>query len=129
MRWTEDDLQKHLGRSKTLSVPIAKALKYRNRKTTSLDGLVHDSGKEARRWQELQLLQASGAISNLRRQVSYDLCVNGMLICRYVADAVYIENGAVVCEDVKSEPTQKLPVFSIKRKLMRAVHGIEIAIV
>lgn len=127
-RWSEDDLQKHLGRKPVSLMPSPARLKYGNRKTTSLDGVEHASGKEARRWQELQLLFAAGKISGLKRQVSFDLCVNGMLICRYIADAVYVEDGETKVEDTKSAVTQKLPVFSMKRKLMKAIHGIEIAI-
>jgi len=47
-------------------------------------------------------------------------------ICRYVADFGYIENGAVVIEDVKSKITKGLPVYRLKKKLMKALYGIDI---
>lgn len=47
--------------------------KYRNVKVRAIDGTVFDSHKEARRWQELLLLQKAGAITELRRQVEYEL--------------------------------------------------------
>ena len=46
--------------------------KYRNRQVV-LNGLKFDSQKEAARWQELQLLERDGQISELRRQVTYEL--------------------------------------------------------
>ena len=99
--------------------------KYRNRKTV-VDGITFDSAKEARRWIELTLLDKAGAISNLRRQVRFPLSVNGQLICTYIADFCYTENGHEIVEDVKSAHTRKLPVFRIKYKLMRAIHGVAI---
>ena len=100
--------------------------KYRNRKT-SLGGILFDSAAESRRWQELTLMERCGDISDLQRQVIYKLVVNGQLICRYVADAVYRDfDGKIVVEDTKSEVTRKLPVFRIKAKLMKALYGIEI---
>jgi hypothetical protein len=99
--------------------------KYRNKKTV-IDGISFDSSKEARRYQELLLLERTGVIQNLRRQVRFPLSVNGQLICTYVSDFCYVENGHEVTEDVKSSYTRKLPVFRIKSKLMRAIHGIAI---
>lgn len=130
MRWSEEQLRAHLGR-----VPIAtraptgakpKPSKYRNTKVIDSDGLTHDSKREYRRWCELQLRERAGEISQLRRQVVFDLIINGVLVCRYVADATYVESGATVVEDTKSEPTRKKRDYRIKRKLMHAIHGIEI---
>ena len=47
--------------------------KYYNIKTKTTDGLVFDSYKEARRWEQLLLLQKAGEITELQRQVSYEL--------------------------------------------------------
>lgn len=85
-----------------------------------------DSKKEAARWGELLILQRVASISALRRQVRFPLVVNGVLVCVYVADFVYIEAGRRVIEDVKSAFTRKLPVYRLKKKLMRAVWGIDI---
>ena len=92
-------------------------------KRTEVDGVVFPSRGEARRWQELQLLLRAGEISNLRRQVKYPLTVNGVKVADYVADYVYDERGAEVVEDWKGVRT---PVYKLKAKLMRAVHGITI---
>lgn len=130
MRWTEQDLQSFHSRVRmSLPAPIIakpKQTKYGNTKVVDADGLTHDSKREYRRWCELQLRERAGEISNLRRQVVFDLVVNGLLVCRYVADAVYDENGAKVVEDTKSEPTRKKRDYVLKKKLMRAIHGIEV---
>lgn len=99
--------------------------KYGNIKTRTFDGIKHDSRKEANRWCELKLLQRAGEISDLKRQVKFELIPKqeGERACTYVADFVYIENGKKVVEDVKGKRTE---VYKIKRKLMLWVHGIRI---
>ncbi len=96
--------------------------KYRNTPTL-VDGIKFASQKEARRYGVLKLLERAGKVHGLRLQVSYALCVNEVLVARYVADFVYTEAGRVVVEDVKGFRT---PVYKLKRKLMWACHGIEI---
>ena len=132
-RWTLTDLmQTTAGRNQRTELstgqpaPNPKRPKYGNRKTTGVDGVVHDSGKEHRRWQVLELRERAGEIRSLRRQVPYALVVNGVLVCQYVADFDYIEGEARIVEDCKSEPTRKLAAFRIKAKLMQAIHGIQI---
>lgn len=94
-------------------------------------GLRFDSTGEFKRWCDLVMLQKAGNITDLKRQVSFDLAVNGVEICRYIADFVYSEHLPLhgisqrVVEDFKSKATMT-PIFSIKRKLMKACHGIEV---
>lgn len=102
-----------------------KPRKYRNEPVV-IDGIRFDSKKEARRWAELQQLQRAGAIFNLQRQCLIPLIVNGVTVARYVADAMYIESGAVVVEDTKSPITRRHPVYRLKRRLLQATHGITI---
>jgi len=104
-----------------------KRSKYGN-KRTEIDGQSFDSKKEARRAQELRLLAASGAISHLDFQRVFKLIVNEHHICKYIADFCYYDNatGEYIVEDVKSEITKKNAVYVMKKKLMRAIHGIEI---
>ncbi len=47
-------------------------------------------------------------------------------ICAYLADFTYNRNGKEIVEDVKSEMTRKLPVYKLKKKLMKAILNIEI---
>lgn len=103
--------------------------KYKNRKIT-VNGDTFDSRKEYIRYRELVLLQKAGQVSDLKRQVKFELIpsqrVNGKVVeraCTYVADFVYTENGKTVVEDTKGFRTKD---YIIKRKLMLFVHGIQI---
>ena len=96
-------------------------MKYHNQKTI-IDGIKFDSKKEANRWCELQLLEKAGIISNLQRQVTFELIPrqleNGKVIekaLKYIADFVYDENGQQVVEDCKGFKTKE---YLIKRKIM-----------
>jgi hypothetical protein len=104
--------------------------KYGSRKVEQA-GMKFDSEKELKRWNELCLLARSGHISDLRRQVSFELAPPADLgearmkpALRYFADAVYAQDGKTVVEDVKSAPTRKKEAYRIKKHLMRTVHGI-----
>lgn len=94
---------------------------------TEVDGIKFDSKREAERYKSLLLLIKSGRVRNLKRQVVFDLVVNGYRVCKYRADFVYEEYEnrlwTSVVEDVKGPITQ---AYRIKRKLMRACHGIVI---
>lgn len=99
--------------------------KYGNRKIKAPDGEVFDSVKEFHRWGVLKLLQRAGKISDLKRQVKYELIPkqDGERACYYVADFVYQEDGKLVVEDTKGFKTD---AYKMKRKLMLWVHGIRI---
>jgi hypothetical protein len=94
-----------------------------NNKRTVIEGKSFHSKGEAARYLVLRDRFAAGVISDLRLQVSYRLTVNDDLICRYIADFVYIRDGLEIVEDYKGAITD---VFRLKRKLMRACHGITI---
>lgn len=88
------------------------------------DGRKFDSKAEAARYRVLKDMERVGIISGLRMQVPYPLRVRGELITTYVADFVYCDNGgSVIVEDVKGFRTRE---FIIKKKLMKAVNGIDI---
>ena len=120
--------------------------KYHSRKTV-IDGITFMSKKEAKRFQELLLLEKAGAIQNLQRQVKFVLIPAqrepdivgkmggrkpGKIIereCSYIADFVYQEDGKTVVEDTKgyrNPSTAGYAYFVLKRKLMLHVHGIRI---
>jgi hypothetical protein len=92
-------------------------------KRTEVDGIVFASKREATRYQDLKVMERHGLISGLTLQPKYDLIVEGIKICRYVADFGFIENGAVIIEDCKGFRT---PIYRVKRKLMKAIYGITI---
>jgi hypothetical protein len=60
--------------------------KYHSKKTRLSDGTVFDSRKEARRWQQLRLLEGRGEIQNLKRQVEYELVPNQYEIVERYSD-------------------------------------------
>ena len=59
------------------------------------NGMTFDSGRELRRWQELELMQRAGEIMHLVRQVPFELAPSVVLggrrkpAIRYVADFAY----------------------------------------
>lgn len=108
--------------------------KHRNIKTNGFD-----SKKEAKRYEELKMLESAGEIKDLQTQVKYVLIpsqrIDGKVIereCSYKADFVYTtKDGETVVEDVK--PFDKkhgkfltTPEYTIKRKLMLWLKGIRI---
>lgn len=100
--------------------------KYGAKKVKAPDGQVFDSTKEFQRYGVLRLLERAGKISNLRRQVSFELIPKqkGERACTYIADFVYTdEKGDLIVEDSKGFRTD---AYKIKRKLMLWVHGIRI---
>jgi hypothetical protein len=103
--------------------------KYGNKKTV-VNCATFDSKREARRYEELWLLQRAGLISDLKLQEKFVLIpsqrIDGKVVERelsYKADFSYIENGKKVVEDAKGFRTDK---YICKRKLMLWVHGIRI---
>ena len=99
--------------------------KYNNTKIR-VDGRLFDSKAEAARWQELSLLERAGEITELERQVEYELIPKqkGERAVKYIADFRYVDHeGKVVVEDTKGVRT---PVYILKRKLMLRVHGIRV---
>lgn len=97
--------------------------KYGNKRVTIGDKKFA-SKKEGKRYIDLCLLQRSGAIFGLKTQVHYPIHINGMLVCKYIADFVYYnKKGSKVVEDTKGYRTTE---YKLKKKLMLAVHGIEI---
>lgn len=108
-----------------LSNPLGRA-KRRNKynaKPVTVEGQWCASTKEGARYAQLLVLQKAGVIINLRCQVNYPLSVNGVHICDYRADFVYIEQGREIVEDAKGVRTSD---YKLKAKLMLAVYGITI---
>lgn len=96
-------------------------MKYNNQKTL-IDGAWFDSKKEAKRYQDLVLMQKAKLIRGLKRQQSFEL-VEGI---KYIADFTYFDDtkgGEFIIEDVKGFKTD---VYKIKKKLMKHFHNIEI---
>ena len=101
--------------------------KYGNKKTT-VHGITFDSKWESERYLYLKSLEAAGTIKNLELQPRFPIEVEGVKICTYVGDFRYdreLPTGdwVNIVEDAKGVET---PEFKIKKKLMKAVHDIDI---
>jgi hypothetical protein len=101
---------------------------------TVVDGIRFDSKKEARRYQELKMLERAGEIRHLSIQPRYELRVGTHDVGSYVGDFRYEEHvnqitpnlapvWMCVVEDCKGVRT---PVYRLKKKLMKALYGIDI---
>lgn len=93
--------------------------KYHAKKVIVND-IVFDSKKEANRYCELNLLVRAGKISDLRRQVTFELVPkqSDERAVKYIADFVYMDNstGKTIIEDVKGYRTKD---YIIKRKIFK----------
>ena len=98
-------------------------------KKTEVDGVVFDSRAEARRYQELKLLERAGEIQSLTLQPTFVLQPSfkrGKRTVRaitYSADFQYLEGDKVIAEDVKAldKRTGKYittAVFDVKAKML-----------
>lgn len=87
--------------------------KYKNRKVDTPEGQF-DSIGEYRVFQTLQLLEKTGAISQLVHHPAFKF--HG-LKGRYTPDYMYVENGKLVVEDFKSEPTRKTEAWRRTKQL------------
>jgi hypothetical protein len=105
--------------------------KFGNKKTV-VDGITFDSKKEAKRYQELKLLERAKIIRNLMLQQVFELIpsveLNGRKTqpMRYVADFTYFDDskdGEFIVEDVKGFRTKE---YKMKRHLMKWKHNIEV---
>lgn len=96
-----------------------------NARRTEVDGIRFDSAAEARRYTILAQKQEAGVIFDLRLQPKFPCTVQGRHICEYRADFSYVRSGdgQRVVEDVKGKRTRE---YELKRKLVEALHGVEI---
>ena len=88
---------------------------------TEIDGIWFASKKEAKRYQQLLLLEQAGEITHLELQPIYPIIYKGEKICRYQADFRYFDTKKRmrVLEDVKG---MKTPVYRLKKKLVEAFY-------
>ncbi len=93
---------------------------------TRLEGYTFDSIREAERYTYLNLRLLAKEITRLAVHPRFPLFVNDVKIGWYEADFLYKEIGNLIVEDVKSEYTRKLPLYQMKKALMKAVYGIEV---
>lgn len=99
--------------------------KYRAKKVITDSGEKFDSQGEYKRYLDLVLLEKAGKISNLRRQVKYELIpkVDKQREISWIADFVYDMDAKEVIEDFKGFRTE---VFKLKKKLFYWRYRVEI---
>ena len=108
------------------AAPAAKRPHKYGAKAKVVDGIRFPSAREARRWQELKMLQHVGRIRSLERQVPIELhAAGGGRVGRYVADFRYydVERGRLIVEDAKGFKTA---LYTWKKRHVAAEHNIEI---
>ena len=99
------------------------ASKYRNVKCT-YDGRKFDSKAERDRYIELTILLRVQEIRDLKCQVKFPIEIAGKKICNYIADFTYYDKeGNYIVEDKKGVRTG---IYVMKKKLLKAVYGIDI---
>lgn len=110
------------GQSDTTQPVTPKPSKYHNKRVT-VDGITFDSKQEAARYAELKIMLRAGHIGRLRVHPTFEIAVDGVHICNYVADFAYMIDGNDVVEDVKGVRTA---VYTLKKKLIEALYGFKI---
>jgi hypothetical protein len=100
--------------------------KHLNQKV-QMDGYTFDSKREANRYMELKMLEKMGQLRELIIHPRFELVVNGVNVCSYVADFEYrpnwqSESGRIV-EDAKGKRTRD---YILKKKLMAAIYNITV---
>lgn len=101
--------------------------KYHNVKVCTATYERFDSQRELAYWHVLQARAAQGAITNLRRQVTFPLLCpiedRTAMVSSYIADFVYDEQGQRHVVDVKGVRT---PLYRLKKKWLQLQDGIVI---
>ena len=95
-----------------------------NAQPTEVDDLRFDSKAEARRYQQLQIMERTGEISELSIKPLYilqpsftDAFGKTHRAITYTADFAYMRNGQAVTEDVKGGKGTQTQQFSIRWKM------------
>jgi hypothetical protein len=105
-----------------------KSHKFKAVRTDCQHGHSHPSKAEARRCDELHLLERAGEITHLTFQPKFPVHINGKLVFTYSADFSYFpqrpEPSGRTIEDVKGFLT---PVYRLKKKAVEAYYpGVKI---
>lgn len=88
--------------------------------STKTDGISFASKKEAKRYNELLLLQKSGEVLFFLRQVPFHLAGNTKYLCDFM---VFWADGNVTIEDVKGIKT---PMYILKKKHVEDLYPVKI---
>lgn len=105
---------------------VGEAVNKFNAQRISVDGIWFDSKAEAREYNRLKQLEEEGKIADLILQPVFECVVNGKKICAYRADFSYQKGKKRIVADVKGRSTAE---FKLKKKLVEALYGFEIALI
>lgn len=116
-----------------MRLPATRGHKYKA-VPTEVDGIRFASKKEARRYQELRLLERAGEIADLELQPRFELSVLGVRLGAYVGDFRYKErrdrtrtgDRAATCLVVEDTKGFRTPLYRWKVKHVLAQYGIEV---
>lgn len=102
--------------------------KFGARKSPCQHGHTHASAKEARRCNDLHLLQRAGEIVGLEVEPVFTFAVEGKPVTHlngrraiYTPDFSYIEKGQKVCEDVKGGSATNTEASTLRLAFARAM--------
>lgn len=95
---------------------------------TEYKGRIFDSKKEAQRAFELDCMIRAGEVTKVEYQPKYEIVINGQKVSNYFGDfRVHYPDGRVEVEDVKGlKRGASYQIFRLKKKLVKALFGIEI---
>jgi len=110
---------------------------YFNRKTACSNGHSHPSAKEARRCNDLHVMQRAGLIAGLRYEPRFHFHVNGRevkmrngQVASYRPDFTYIASGKQIAEEVKAKNGYVKEASALRMALFRACYpDIELKVV
>lgn len=131
--WRDTDLATQLKQS----IKIAKANKY-NATRVQVDGIWFDSKAEAKRYNELKLMEKAAQIKELKVHPRYPIKYQDQPICDVELDFVYFDGSSCWLgndhiyyghwryEDVKGRDNA---LSKLKRKLVEAFYGIKVEVI
>lgn len=111
--------------------------KFGARRSQCNNGHTHSSAKEARRCNDLHLLERAGEIVGLKVEPKFYFPINGGYLltatgrmASYRPDFTYIENHKQIAEDVKGNKATITEASALRMALFRACHpDIELRLV
>lgn len=87
------------------------------------NGILYDSGLEARVAADLEYQRSAGEILEIKRQFPVDFAINGLHITRHYVDfRVLWRDGTVELIEAKGMRT---PIWVLKRRLLEALYLVE----
>jgi hypothetical protein len=123
--WADFDPAAHERAVREQGNPTRKPQKYHAQPVT-VDGIRFASKREARRWEELKVLERAGQIKHLERQPPILLhAPGGIVVGKYLADFRYFdcEKNRTIVEDSKGVRTA---IYRWKARHVTAEYGITI---